>query len=73
MSCSQSDVSCERQQARTTGTPVKSRTQVSVYGPPGTSYRSYSDGGGALAIFLVGSANDLGRPVAHIAMDLLAG
>jgi hypothetical protein len=52
---------------------VKSRTQVSVYGPPGTSYRSYSDGGGALAIFLVGSANDLGRPVAHIAMDLLAG
>lgn len=52
--------------------PVMSRTQVYVYGPPGTTYTSYSAGGGALATSLVGSSTDLGRPVAHIAMDLLA-
>ncbi|MBC7760513.1 MAG: DUF4012 domain-containing protein [Candidatus Saccharibacteria bacterium] len=52
--------------------PVMSRTQVYVYGPPGTTYTSYSGGGGVLAMSLVGSATDLGRPVAHIAMDLLA-
>ena len=53
--------------------PVKTRTQVYVYGPPGASYATFADGGGALKTTMVGSATDLGRPVAHIAMDLLAG
>ena len=53
--------------------PVKTRTQVYVYGPPGAAYATFADGGGALKNTMVGSATDLGRPVAHIAMDLLAG
>jgi hypothetical protein len=53
--------------------PVKTRTQVYVYGPPGTSFASLSDGGGALATNVYKAASDLGRPVAHIAVDLLAG
>jgi hypothetical protein len=52
--------------------PVKTRTQVYIYGPPGTTYATYTGGGGALAMSLVGTATDLGRPVAHIAVDLLA-
>ncbi|MBK4346453.1 DUF4012 domain-containing protein [Lacisediminihabitans changchengi] len=52
--------------------PVKTRTQVYVYGPPGATNASFSDGGGALAMNLVGSTRDLGRPVAHIQVDLLA-
>jgi hypothetical protein len=52
--------------------PVKTRTQVYVYGPPGAQYASYSDGGGAMSMSLAGSATDLGRPVAHISVDLLA-
>ena len=53
-------------------TPQKTRTQVYVYGPPGAKYATFSNGGGALATTLVGSATDLGRPVAHIQIDLLA-
>lgn len=53
--------------------PVKTRTQVYVYGPPGAKYVTFTDGGGALATTLLGSATDLGRPVAHVAMDLTAG
>ncbi|WP_394771460.1 DUF4012 domain-containing protein [Lacisediminihabitans sp.] len=52
--------------------PQKTRTQVYIYGPPGSTYATYSSGGGAMAMSLVGSATDLGRPVAHIQMDLLA-
>lgn len=53
--------------------PVKTRTQVYVYGPPGAKYATFANGGGALKTSLIGSATDLGRPVAHIAVDLTAG
>ena len=52
--------------------PIKTRTQVYIYGPPGSTYATFTGGGGALAMSLVGTSTDLGRPVAQIAVDLLA-
>ena len=52
--------------------PVKTRTQVYVYGPPGSTFSGWSNGGGALATTEYAST-DLGRPVARISVDLLAG
>ena len=53
--------------------PVKTRTLVFVYGPPGTTFARWSWDGSGLGAQLVATGTDLGRPVAQIGVDLAPG
>jgi hypothetical protein len=54
-------------------TPLKTRTLVWVYGPPGGSFADFSWDGRGVGTTLEATGSDLGRPVAHFIVDLRPG